>query len=166
MELRDVYDRWHGRVLAVARSYLPEAEAEEIAQEVFVDVWKRLEEYQPPRASPWTWIYMIARSRCLDRLRATASRDRTALAVRNLHAQSDRRPAEVSCDAGRVHALVAQLPDEQRDVVLLAYFRGLSHREIALRTGEPLGTVKTRLRLALARLTSLLRAQEPLAQAS
>jgi RNA polymerase sigma-70 factor (ECF subfamily) len=147
MDVHHLYEQWHGRVLSVAQSFLPEAEAEEVVQEVFLQVWRRVAEYDPSRASAWTWIHAIARSRCLDRLRATRVRNRVHL--RAAEVAECGMPDEGWESRDQLDEVLRRLAPRQREVVELAYFSGLSHREIAFRTGDPLGTVKTRLRMAL-----------------
>lgn len=147
MDLTDLYERWHGRVLSLARSLVSPAEADEVAQDVFLEVWRRMPAYDPARAGVWTWIHSIARSRCLDRLRTNHVRSRALL--RAAEVVEHEAPDEGWESRDRVEKLLGRLSPRQRRVVELAYFDGLTHREIALRTRDPLGTVKTRLRLAL-----------------
>lgn len=153
MEIRELQERWRKRVLALAGTFLPAAEAEEVTQDVFLAVWRLLPQYDPERASHWTWLSTITRSRCLDRLRASHRADRFVAQYSGL-VHEEGQPPERLLEYGRLRAVLLSLPERQRAVVDLAYFHGLSHREIALLRGEPLGTVKTRLRLALASLSS------------
>lgn len=146
-DVTHLYEQWHGRVLSFARTIVAPAEAEGVAQDVFLEVWQRMPDYDPARAGIWTWIRAITRSRCLDRLRSSAARQR-ALRHSSQDASWD-TPDESWESSDRIEVLLRGLPPKQRRVVELAYFQGLSHREIALRTADPLGTVKTRLRLAL-----------------
>ena len=130
--------------------------AEDLAQETLVQVWRKAGQYDPRKAAPAAWVFTVARNLRIDRLR------RQRLFEVEL---SDEADAEDECgdghlrtldrlDARRLTDLVGALPAEQVQVVQLAYFEGLSHAEVARALEVPLGTVKSRLRLALARLRS------------
>ena len=162
--LAELYDHLAPWVMGVAYRILHDTdEAEEVLSDVFVQVWSRIHQHDARRGPLVPWVLSIARNRALDGLRR---RDRwwrkaeRARAAVEWDAVPDADSAEASVPGWPVHRAVhralAALPDEQRRVVLLAYFEGLSHVEIARRTGDPLGTVKTRLRLAQAKLTESL----------
>ena len=139
-------------------------EAEDVLQEVFLQIWQRASSFDAERGRPFTWLVTLARSRAIDRLRAVDSRERAAR-----RSAEDGRPealpesewadaaAERSEQASVVRAALAELPEEQRRTLLLAYLDGMSQSEIAARTGQPLGTVKTRTRAGLKKLGQLLR---------
>jgi RNA polymerase sigma-70 factor (ECF subfamily) len=159
--LKVLYDRWGSRALAVAHRVLAStSEAEEVVQEAFVEVWKRAAQYDVERGVVRAWIMTIVRSRAIDRLRARGAVDRT---VQGLEREAPPPPApspledaEARAERERVAAALAALPEAQRQVIELAYYEGITQREIAERTGEPLGTVKTRVRLALEKLGAIL----------
>jgi RNA polymerase sigma-70 factor (ECF subfamily) len=136
------------------------ASAEEIAQEAMVILWRKAALFDPTKASASTWLFRIARNRRIDALRRQKS---GALDPEDpsLHPSAP-EDIDVQMDSGlreeRVRAAISQLPENQREVVRQAFFLGLSHSEIAERTGLPLGTVKSRIRLAFARLRQLLEA--------
>lgn len=135
-------------------------EAEDVLQEVFVHVWRRAADYEETRGRVFTWLATIARSRAVDRIRATGTRDRLE------DKASHERPKDVA-DAADDAIMTEQreiilealdsIPEGQRRALLLAYFDGLSQSEIAELTGTPLGTVKTRTREGLRKLRDLLR---------
>jgi len=153
--LRALYDLCSGRVMAIALRLLGDrAEAEDVVQETFLELWRRAADYDPSRATPTTWAVVIGRSRALDRLRArsSAARVATAQAAEPVSADPGPQPVEVREDQRRVREALSSLPPEQREVIELAYFEGLVQTEIAARTGQPLGTVKTRVRLAMEKL--------------
>jgi RNA polymerase sigma-70 factor (ECF subfamily) len=159
--LAALYDRWSGRVHTIAFWMLKDADdAEDVVEETFWQAWRRASEFDRQRASASTWLTMIARSRALDRLRAHRRRlERTAEAAASTVVEAldgvteaFALQPELKEQAGDLAAALEALPPEQREVVLLAFFDGLSHSEIAMQTGQPLGTVKTRIRLAMEKL--------------
>jgi RNA polymerase sigma-70 factor (ECF subfamily) len=163
--LRTIYDRHSGRVMAVAlRILASESEAEEIVQETFVEVWRRAAQYDALRGSVGTWITSIARNRAIDRVRSRQARGRMMAEVQG---QASMEPAAVLGPGPlelieqrqareQLASALEALPGEQRAVLELAYFEGLTQTEIAERTGQPLGTVKTRVRRAVERLAGLI----------
>jgi RNA polymerase sigma-70 factor (ECF subfamily) len=159
--LQSAYDAFAGRALAIALRILRSTgEAEEVVQETFVEIWRRAPEYRRERGTPGVWIAAIARSRAIDRLR---ERTRDENTIRALAAQPPREPDPPPFESAarrqermRVRAALAALPPEQRRTVELAYFEGLTQREIARATGEALGTVKTRIRLGMEKLADSL----------
>jgi RNA polymerase sigma-70 factor (ECF subfamily) len=151
------YDRWSDRVYSLALHLLHEArDAEDIVEETFWQVWRNAARYDAARGTVGTWLLTICRSRSLDRIRARRRRPEDATlddAAALESPEPDAASALVTSETGRIVRLaLAELPAEQRQAVELAYFRGLSQSEIAEKTGLPLGTVKTRVRLAMAKL--------------
>lgn len=138
-------------------------EAEEVVLDVFSQVWQNAQQYQAERGSVDAWLFLLTRSRALDRLRAMQRQTKVVQAsisiahVGSLSANST--PEEhllISERRDHIGAALQQLPFEQRQALELAYFRGLTYSEIGAETGKTLGTVKTRLRLGLNKLRSLL----------
>ncbi|HEX2163180.1 MAG TPA: sigma-70 family RNA polymerase sigma factor [Thermoanaerobaculia bacterium] len=162
--LGELYDRWAPTLHALALRVLgDEAEAEEVLQEVFVHAWNHAGRYQPERSSVSTWLVLLARSRAIDRLRSRRSGERT-VAASSLETPRHESAAGLSRVQDeerrrRVQAEMARLPPEQRRVLALAYYRGLSQSQIADSEGLPLGTVKTRTLLALRKLRQALGAE-------
>ncbi len=154
--LRALYDACSGKVMAIALRLLGDrGEAEDVVQETFLELWRRSAAYDPARASLSTWAVVVGRSRALDRLRArgAAARLASAHAAEPEAAPELPDPLEGKQERARVRAALAGLPAEQREVIDLAYFDGLSQSAIAARTGQPLGTIKTRVRLAMDKLS-------------
>ena len=156
----------HGRTaFALAYRVLNDAEAaEDAVQEAFLTIWRRAESYQAARGSARGWLLTVVRNRAIDAARARESRPRIAGPLEDAGALADTRtdPAEDALrrvEAASVRAALADLPPEQREAVELAFFAGLSYPEVAARTGAPLGTVKSRMRLAMERLRSVLLAE-------
>ena len=164
-----LYDRWSAAVRALGLHMLRDRdEADAVTEETFWQAWRQADRYDAGRGAVSGWLLTIARSRSLDRLRArarsredatpatdaafdaAAARDDAGLAAPDEMVEAADRRAVVA-------AVLRELPAEQREAVTLAYFAGLSQSEIAERTGQPLGTVQTRIRLALRKLRDQLR---------
>ena len=153
-----LYDR-HARAVhsyALARTGSA-PEAEEVCQDAFLALWRHAARFDPGRGGVRAWLVGIARHRAIDRLRAQARRARAEGAAEEAAAReplddSVARAGMERAEASRVRRLLEELPPEQRDALLLVHAGGLSHREVAEACGLPLGTVKGRLRLGLARL--------------
>jgi len=160
--IAELYDRHGSRVFALAHRILRNStDAEDVVQEVFSQAWRTAASYRAERGSVAAWLMVIARTRALDRLRAQRAPGRElgnsgyeGLAS-NARPQADELIAREQ--AAEVRNAVMLLPDEQRRALELAYFEGLSQTEIAARLQAPLGTVKTRIRTALATLRRSLR---------
>lgn len=141
------------------RSGLADAVAEEVTQEVMIAVWRKASCFDPGRAGASTWVFTIARNRRIDWLRR--ARSRTTDHVPDPDDEADTQPSgeDIALMADREKAVgkaLATLPDEQAAVVRLSFFSEKPHAEIARELGIPLGTVKSRVRLALNRLRVLL----------
>jgi RNA polymerase sigma-70 factor, ECF subfamily len=159
-----LYDRWHAVVHGVVARVLRQPDdIEDVVEETFWQAWRQASRFDPARGAVQTWLLTIARSRALDRVRALRRRRETPLegddgeVVAQQAAPSDPGlDAEASERRRIVTAALSELPAEQRETLELGYYGGLSQSEIAERTGQPLGTVKTRMRLAMQKLRSQL----------
>jgi RNA polymerase sigma-70 factor (ECF subfamily) len=155
-QFNDVYRRLSTRALASANQVLrDEAAAEDVVQDVFMQLWLRPDAFDPARGSLASYVTMMARSRALDRWRTRSAREsaveRSVDQVRAERAEQE-SAAEPVIRRERSRNLLGaleNLPGDQRDAVLLAYGRGLTAHEIAQATGIPLGTAKSRVRLGL-----------------
>jgi RNA polymerase sigma-70 factor (ECF subfamily) len=134
-------------------------EAEDVLQEVFMQVWRRAADFDETRGKPFTWLVTLARSRAIDRLRSLGARERVAAAAtRDVQEET----SDAASDAFRseqrqlVTSALAQLPEEQKRPLVLAYFDGLTQSEIAEKLGAPLGTIKTRMRSGMIKLREVL----------
>lgn len=159
--LATLYDQWGDYVHTTASWILNDRdEAEDVVEETFWQVWRSASQYDKRLASGMTWLMMIARSRSLDRLRSLRRRAEWAAAPSTTAALLDQVSARSSggpdlADPRRgaeLASALGALPPEQRQAIELAFLGGLSHSEIAARTSQPLGTVKTRIRLAMEKL--------------
>lgn len=149
------YDRYAGMVNGVALRILRDtADAEDVVQEVFLQVWRDAARFDPARASPQAWVCMIARSRALDRLRRRRARreDEGGEEIASGTAAAPTSPVLTMA----MRSALDTLPEDQRRPLELAYYEGLTQVEIAARLAEPLGTVKTRMRTGLMRLRDVL----------
>ena len=158
--LASIYDRYRLILFGLVMRILHDrAEAEEVLQETFLQVWRRAGDFDEARGRAFTWLVTIARSRALDRLRASASRGRVASEAAQMPRDEVGDAAEdaLRSEQGKVvRQALTELPSEQRQTLLLAYFEGLTQTEIAARLGDPLGTVKTRMRAGMIKLRELL----------
>jgi RNA polymerase sigma-70 factor (ECF subfamily) len=155
--LGELYDRYGRVVFGVIYRMLGSPEsAEEVAQNAFHSVWRQATAYRPERGSVRTWLLAIARNAAIDWRRSKGNRaDRETMIDESLQLVDELRVEDrviASLRAERVRAAVASLPREQSEVLSLAFWSGLSQTEIAERTGTPLGTVKSRVRLGMVRL--------------
>jgi RNA polymerase sigma-70 factor (ECF subfamily) len=152
--LATLYDRYSPLLLAIAVRMLgPGLEAEDLVHDVFLEAWRAAGSYDPSRASVRTWLVMRVRSRALDRRKSAAFSRRTPLDPAR-HEQAAPEEGGLAHDREVVRRVMASLPAEQRMVLELAYFEGLSSSEIATRASIPIGTVKSRVAAALGKLRS------------
>ncbi|MEP6767718.1 MAG: sigma-70 family RNA polymerase sigma factor [Acidobacteriota bacterium] len=156
--LAALYDRHSARLMGLCQRVLGDTgEAEEVLQEVFLWVWRSASTFDPSRGSGLAWLLVGTRSRAIDRVRTRRPAARAGLRTvetvpdtpsgEDVEADSASRQWESLC-----RAAIAELPEDQRRALELAYFDGLTQQEISERTGTPLGTVKTRVRLGLMKL--------------
>jgi RNA polymerase sigma-70 factor (ECF subfamily) len=158
--LEELYGRYSTSVYSLARYMLRhEALAEEAAQEVFLNIWLKANSYNSDRGEARAWLMSVAHHKIVDIIRArrrsvatSEPKDYDALDL----VPSTQRPTDeeavINLDRGRVRAALERLPQAQREVIELAYYQGYSQSEIAEKLLQPLGTVKTRVRLAMQKL--------------
>ena len=164
-----LYDRYGRLLFSVAYHMVGEQNlAEEITLDVFRRVWEKADSYRADRASVRTWLTSMARNRSIDMLRREGVRPEhnsvswTELLIEPpANNPSPETAVSLQMQAQTVHAALAQLPQEQQDVLALAYFRGYSHSQIASQLDMPIGTVKTRIRLGMQKLRSRLKPLQP-----
>jgi len=163
--LAELFDRHGKRLRATIDGVVHEgAEADDVLQEIFIQIWEEADRYSPRAGKPLGWMVTIARRRAIDRLRRRQaySRVRDRYQEREVQQTPNSRPDTndtfVLNDLRRfLNQCMRVLPRLQREALELAFFKGLSHREIAAETHAPLGTVKTRLELGMQKLTHALR---------
>ncbi|MEV7232700.1 sigma-70 family RNA polymerase sigma factor [Streptomyces sp. NPDC051020] len=156
-----VYDAVCGPVLGLVRSVLRDpAQSEEVAQEVLVEVWRTAPRFQASRGNAMNWVLTLAHHRAVDRVRSveatTAREHRAALLNRTPEFDEVTEQVENRLEREQVRRCMRTLSEQQRQSVTLAYYRGLTYREVAELLSVPLGTIKTRLRDGLIRLRDCL----------
>ena len=159
--LSQLYDRYSGIMKAlILRIIHNETEADDLLQEVFMEIWNQAKNFSAEKGKPLGWMVTLTRRRAIDALR---KKQAYARAEERLQAEPERQPlawvenaTEKDIEAGDTRVLMAKvinsLPEAQQQVIELAFFRGMSQREIAFHTNIPLGTVKTRLELGLKKI--------------
>ena len=164
--MAEFYDASSRYVFGLALRILGDREsAEEVTLDVYVQVWKQASRYSPERGSVSSWLLNMARSRAIDRLRSKGRRQRQQEGPLDAAGEAADRaptPEESSLASERrraVQSALAALQEPQREAIELVYFSGFSHSQIAERLGEPLGTVKTRIRLGMLHLRDSLQHQ-------
>lgn len=137
-------------------------EAEDILQDVFIQVWRRAKDFDENRGKPFTWLVTLTRSRAIDRLRQLGARQRLAASAAQDQPEEASDALTDTIKSGQkeiVQRALAELPEDQKQTLVLAYYEGLTQSEIASKLGAPLGTVKTRMRSGLAKLRTRLGSQ-------
>ena len=160
--LASLYDATSRTVYGLLLRILSDpSSAEEVLLDVYAQVWRQAASYCPERGRPLAWLTTIARSRAIDRLRRERNEQQRAVPLDEAARAAGGESVEEEVMAGEVREVVRAALDaltpEQRDVIELAYYGGMSHSEIAAARGLPLGTVKTRTRLGLMRLREVLK---------
>jgi RNA polymerase sigma-70 factor (ECF subfamily) len=159
-----LYDRFSSLVFTLAMRMLKaRSDAEDLLQEVFVQIWRQAANYSAERGSPEAWIINIARSRAIDKIRSIRRMEKSFVLTEDPARAESSDNVEGSAAESEVrltmNSALTNLSAAQRQVLELAYFDGLTQSEIAARLGEPLGTVKTRMRSGIQRLRDILGTQ-------
>lgn len=152
-----LYDMLSSRVFGlILRVLVNHSQSEEVLQEVFLEIWQSASRFAPNKGQGRSWVFTIAHRRAVDRVRASqASADRDVRAgLRDIGVAHDSvaEQVELGIDGGRVVEALKNIPESQRETIVLAYYGGYSQSEIATLVGAPLGTIKTRMRDGLTRL--------------
>ena len=159
--LSQLYDRYNGILKAlILRVIHNEAEADDLLQEIFMEIWKQAKNFSAEKGKPLGWMVTLARRRAIDGLR---KKQAYARAEERLQAETEQQPEawvhnataeEIDFSDTRtlVRQVIGSIPEAQQRAIELAFFRGMSQREIAAKTNTPLGTVKTRLELGLKKI--------------
>jgi RNA polymerase sigma-70 factor (ECF subfamily) len=159
-----LYDRFSSLVFSLSMRILRvRSDAEDLLQEVFMQVWRQAKSYSVERGSPEAWIINIARSRAIDKIRSIRRMEKSFVLTEDPARAESTENVESSAAESEVrltmNSALATLPEAQRKVLELAYFEGLTQTEIAAKLSEPLGTVKTRMRSGIQRLRDILGTQ-------
>jgi RNA polymerase sigma-70 factor (ECF subfamily) len=156
--LAALHDRYAAVVYSVALRVLGEtSQAEDILQEIFLQLWREPQRFDSSRGSLGAWLAVIARHRAIDQLRRRRPESDIEEVVISIDTRLE-QTTDRNLAIAKVRAAVERLPAEQRRPLEMAFFQGLTHSEIASKTGEPLGTIKTRIRSALINLRKALAA--------
>jgi RNA polymerase sigma factor (sigma-70 family) len=149
----EIFNHFAPRVKSfLMKSGADESMAEECSQEVMVTLWRKAHLFDPTRASVATWIFTIARNKKIDALRRQNRPEPESLPWQEDQEPDAAEALELQQESTRLAKVIEELPEKQRDVVKRAFYGDLSHQEIAMETGLPLGTIKSRIRLALERM--------------
>ena len=159
-----LYDRFSGVLFSTAYRVLNNREAaEDVLQDVFIQIWEKAALYDPARGKPMTWAITLTRNKSIDRLRSTQRRNRLQNDLLHESETVEQFDDRSSFDAlssvetgGMVRAAIQKLSKDQREAIELAFFSSLTQTEISERLGEPLGTVKARIRRGMMKLKDLL----------
>ncbi len=153
----DLYDRTSTKVYGLARRVVRDpAQAEEVAQETYLAVWRQAARYDPAQGGPLAWILTIAHRRAVDRVRSAESARERDLRFDGSDYDMVAETVTTSLEAARVRRALASLTEVQREAVLLAYYGGYTYKEVSELLDVPLGTIKTRMRDGLIRLRDAL----------
>lgn len=157
-----LYERYAPRLRGLALLILRDAgEADDVLHDVFIEAWRRSADYSTGRGTVSTWLGMRTRSRAIDRMRARKVRAETGADTDFIPPSRDPAADPVrTLDRARLHGLLAAMSEAEQEVLVLGYFEGLSSRQIGERVGVPIGTVKSRVRSALAKLRRAFDAEE------
>ena len=159
-----LYDRYSRLLYSILLSVVKHpAEAQDMLQELFLHIWNQAKNFDAGRGNVYSWLVTMTRNRSIDRIRSKSFRERQQESSNDeammLIPDGDISPLDsisLTEDRNRIHEALAQIPAEQRDALMLAYFQGYTQSEIAELLETPLGTIKTRMRQGLIKLSSLL----------
>lgn len=155
----NLYRTTSAKLLGICLRVLPQrAEAEEVLQEVFLGIWRKAEQFDATRASAITWLSMMTRNKAIDRLRANAAtRTHTPIQLDELEGDSSASEvAEMAENQQRIEVCLDELEAPRRQLIRIAFFEGATYEELAERSGNPLGTVKSWIRRSLLKLKACL----------
>ena len=158
-----LYDRYSGILYSTAYRILNDQQAaEDVIQDVFIQIWEKAPIYDPSRGKPLTWAVTMTRNKAIDRLRSSQRRNRLqgdmerhAAIFEDYSARSSLDEVEAAEKSGLMRKAVQQLSKEQRQAIELAFFSGMSQSEIAEAIGEPIGTIKARIRRGMMKLKEI-----------
>ena len=159
MAFENLYRTTSAKLFGICLRVLPQrAEAEEVLQEVFLGIWRKAEQFDASRASAMTWLSMMTRNKAIDRLRANAgARAQTSIELDEIEGESSASEvAEVAENQERIEVCLDELEAPRRQLIRIAFFEGATYEELAERSGNPLGTVKSWIRRSLLKLKACL----------
>ena len=154
-----LYDNYSAALLSIVNSIVQEKEsANDVLQEVFVNIWKKIRSYDPTKGRLFTWMLNIARNAAIDKIRSKGYKDglKNQPFPENVDINTSRTVISPDVKDVGLKRILSSLKDEQRQLIDLSYFQGYTHEEIAKALNIPLGTVKTRIRSALTHLRNMI----------
>lgn len=166
--LSELYDRFADRLFGFACKILNhEGLAEDVLQELFIYLWENAQRFDKKRGNVSAWLTVLCRNRCIDKLRSRTSTQKHTTTIDdaillNMGDDESDNPLDIVSYKEtqiKVKAALQQLSSEQREPIMMAYFEGFSQSEIAARINQPLGTVKTRVRLGMQKLRTILKTE-------
>ena len=155
-----LYDNYSGALYGIINQIVPDREtANDILQEVFVNIWKKIDSYDPSKGRLFTWMLNIARNAAIDMIRSKSYQDtlKNQPFPDNVHSSLNLHVVKPAVDDIGLKKIISNLKEEYRTLIDLSYFQGFTHEEIAKVLDIPLGTVKTRIRTALLQLRTMIR---------
>jgi RNA polymerase sigma factor (sigma-70 family) len=155
-----LYDNYSGSLFGIINQIVPDREtANDVLQEVFVNIWKKINTYDASRGRLFTWMLNIARNAAIDKVRSRFYQDnlKNQPLPDNVHSSLNLHVVKPSIDDIGLKKIINKLQEEYRTLIDLSFFQGFTHEEIAKALDIPLGTVKTRIRTALIQLRTMLR---------
>ena len=154
-----LYDNYSGALFSIINQIVPNKEtASDVLQEVFINIWRKIDTYDPAKGRLFTWMLNVARNAGIDKIRSKSFRDN----LKNQPLPNDvnsyaNHSVKMNMDDYGLRKMIGKLREEQKVLIELSYFQGFTHEEIAKSLNIPLGTVKTRIRSALIELRTLIR---------
>ena len=155
-----LYDHYSGSLYGIINQIVTNKEtANDILQEVFINIWSKIDSYDPAKGRLFTWMLNIARNAAIDKIRSKSYQDnlKNQPFPDNVHSKLNQYVVKPAVDDIGLKRIISRLNDEYRTLIELSYFQGFTHEEIAKALDVPLGTVKTRIRTALIQLRTMIR---------
>ena len=160
--LGTLYDRFAARLNGLALQILRDRHlAEDVLQELFIHVWEKADKFDPSKGTPAGWLMILCRNLSIDKLRSRVRREKRTSEFKNEESASPEKHLDENILQKEVFDILEYLPMEQSIPIAMAFFQGMTQREISDKLGVPLGTIKTRIRLGLRKIRTMMDSNEP-----